>query len=119
MDKNDRAVPGSPLDVANGLRYVLGMTKKIAISLPDSTLEKARAAIRAGRAPNVSSYMARLIEDASATETFDEMIAAWVRDSGASHEEIDAAYEESRRAFERAGLVGRGYPREKAARKAG
>jgi Arc/MetJ-type ribon-helix-helix transcriptional regulator len=107
------------LDFANDPRYVLGMTRKIAISLPDSTLEKARAAIRAGRAPNVSSYMARLIEDASATETFDEMIAAWVRESGATEEEIDAAQEESRRAFERAGLVGKRPRREKAARKAG
>jgi Arc/MetJ-type ribon-helix-helix transcriptional regulator len=95
------------------------MTKKIAISLPDSTLRKVKAAIRAGRAPNVSSYMARLIEDASATETFDEMIAGWLRESGASQEEIAAAHDESRRAFECAGLVDRRRPREKAARKTG
>ena len=94
------------------------MTRKIAISLPDSTLDKARTAIRAGRAPNVSNYVARLIEEASATETFDEMIAAWVRESGASQQEINAAHEESRRAFERAGLARRGQQREKAARKA-
>jgi hypothetical protein len=43
------------------------MTNRIAISLPDSTLRKAKAAIRAGRAPKVSSYMARLIEDARAS----------------------------------------------------
>jgi Arc/MetJ-type ribon-helix-helix transcriptional regulator len=95
------------------------MTKRIAISLPDATLRKARAAIRAGRAPNVSSYLAGLIEDASAAETFDEMIASWLRESGASREEIAAAHDESRRAFERAGLVGRRRPREKAARQAG
>jgi Arc/MetJ-type ribon-helix-helix transcriptional regulator len=94
------------------------MTRKIAISLPDSTLEKARAAIRAGRAPNVSRYIARLIDDASATETFDEMIATWVRESGASRAEIDAAREESLRAFERAGLAVKGQRREKGARKA-
>ena len=103
----------------HGFRYVPGMTRKIAISLPDSTLRKAKAAIRAGRAPNFSSYMARLIEAASAAETFDEMIAEWVRESGASQAEIAAAHDESRRAFERAGLVGGRRPREKAARKAG
>ena len=54
--------------------------------------------IRAGRAPNVSSYMARLIEDASATETFEEMMAAWIHDSGASRDEIAAAHVESHRA---------------------
>jgi hypothetical protein len=95
------------------------MTKKIAISVPCSTLDKAKAAIRAGRAPTLSNYIARLIEDASATETFDEMIAAWVRESGASKDEIAAAHEESRRAFARAGLAGRGHQRERAARKAG
>jgi hypothetical protein len=100
------------------MRYVFGMTKKIAISLSCSTLDKARAAVRAGRAPTLSNYIARLIEDATATETFDEMIAAWVRESDASQAEIDAAEEESSKAFERAGLVGRRHSREKAAREA-
>ena len=95
------------------------MTKKLAISLPDATLDKLMAAVRAGRAPNVSNYIAQLIEDASAAETFDEMIAAWVRDSGATREQIEAAHEESRIAFERAGLSPREQQREKKARKAG
>jgi Arc/MetJ-type ribon-helix-helix transcriptional regulator len=90
------------------------MTKKIAISLPDATLKKARAAVRAGRAANVSNYIGRLIEDASAGETFEQMIAAWIRESGASAEELAAAREESRRAFARAGIM-----REKASRKTG
>ena len=81
------------------------MTRKIAISLPDATLNKAKAAVRSGKAPNVSNYVARLIEHASARETFEEMIAEWMRESGASEAEIRAAEEESRRAFERAGLV--------------
>jgi hypothetical protein len=58
------------------------MTKKIAISLPDSTLNKASAAIRAGKAANVSNYVARLIEEANANETLDEMIVFWMRESG-------------------------------------
>jgi Arc/MetJ-type ribon-helix-helix transcriptional regulator len=99
--------------------YALGMTKKIAISLPDATLRKARAAVRDRGVPSVSNYIARLIEDASATETFDEMIADWVRESGATEPEIRAAQTESREAFERAGLVRKENRREKAARKAG
>jgi Arc/MetJ-type ribon-helix-helix transcriptional regulator len=95
------------------------MTKKIAISLPDATLSKAQAAVRNRRAPNVSNYIARLIEDASAAETFDEMIADWVRQSGATEEQIRAADDESRQAFERAGLVRHGGRHGKAARKAG
>ena len=95
------------------------MTKKIAISLPDQSLRKARAAVRAGKAPNVSNYIAHLIEDAGAEESFGDMIAAWVRDSGATEEELLAAEEESRVAFERAGLDHRRDHRAKARRKTG
>jgi Arc/MetJ-type ribon-helix-helix transcriptional regulator len=94
------------------------MTKKIAISLPDRSLRKARAAVKAGKAPNVSNYISHLIEDANAQETFSEMIAAWIRESGATEEELRAAEEESRMAFERAGLEHRRGHREKARRKA-
>jgi Arc/MetJ-type ribon-helix-helix transcriptional regulator len=94
------------------------MTKKIAISLPDEILKKARMAIRQGKAPNVSNYIARLIEEASANETFEEMIAAWIRESGASEAEIRAAEDESQRAFARAGLVRKGARREARSRKA-
>lgn len=84
------------------------MTKKIAISVPDSSLRKVKAAVKAGKAPSVSNYIVQLIERASANETFDEMVAAWVGESGASEEEIRAARDESRAAFDRAGLSGRG-----------
>lgn len=100
-------------------RYALSMTRKIAISLPDATLKKARAAVKARNVPSVSNYIARLIEDASAGETFDEMIAGWMRESGATQAELRAAQRESREAFERAGLVPKENRREKAARKAG
>jgi hypothetical protein len=95
------------------------MTRKIAISLPDATLRKARAAVKRQHVPSLSNYIARLVDTASATETFDEMIADWVRESGATDQEIRAAQEESRAAFERAGLVRKGSRREKATRKAG
>lgn len=98
--------------------YALGMTKKIAISLSDATLGKARAAVKERRAATLSGYIGRLIEDASATETFAEMIADWVRESGATELEFRAAQNESREAFERAGLIRKGNRREKASRRA-
>jgi hypothetical protein len=94
------------------------MTKKIAISLPDVTLDKARAAVRRRRAASLSGYIGGLIEDASASETFDQMLAEWVRESGASAAEIRAAEKESRQAFARAGLTRRKRSHEKATRKA-
>jgi hypothetical protein len=86
------------------------MTRKIAISLPDATLRKARAAVKERKVPSVSNYIARLIEDASATETFDQMIADWLRESGATEVQLRAAEEESREAFRRAGLLRKGHP---------
>jgi Arc/MetJ-type ribon-helix-helix transcriptional regulator len=95
------------------------MTRKIAISLPDATLGKARAAVKDREAASLSGYIGRLIEDACAAETFEEMLAAWVQESGATSAEIRAAQKESLEAFERAGLIRTGNRREKARRKAG
>ena len=95
------------------------MTKKIAVSLPDESLEKARLAVRRGKAPNVSNYIARLIDEAGANEPFEQMIAELIRESGASEAQIRAAELESERAFERAGLVRRAGRRAAKSRKAG
>jgi hypothetical protein len=95
------------------------MTKKIAISLPDESLERARSAVRRGKAPNVSNYIAHLIDEAGANEPFEAMIADLIRESGASEAQIRAADQESQRAFERAGLVRRRARREARSRKAG
>jgi hypothetical protein len=99
--------------------YALGMTKKIAISLPDASLRKAKTAVRAGKAPTVSNYVAQLIDAASTEEAFSEMIARWIAESGATSADLRAAEEESRMAFARAGLEPKKEPREKARRKAG
>ena len=95
------------------------MTKKIAISLPDESIERARVAIRRGRAPNMSNYIAQLIDEASANEPFEELIAELIRESGASEAQIRAADKESLKAFERAGLVRKGTRRDARTRKAG
>lgn len=95
------------------------MTKKIAVSLPDGTLERARAAVRRGKAPNLSNYIAALIDHEAATESFEEMIADWLRKSGATEAEIRAAEGRTVADFEAAGLVPKGKGRGAAARKAG
>jgi len=95
------------------------MTKKTAISLPDETLESANAAVRSGKAPNVSNYIALLIEQESAAESFEEMISDWLRESGATEKQIRAAGRGALADFARAGLVAKGKSREAASRKTG
>ena len=99
--------------------YVHGMTKKIAVSLPDRTLERAKIAVRRGKAPNVSNYIALLIDQESTSESFEEMIADFVQKSGASDKQIQAASQKARKAFEKAGLTTPAKYREETSRKAG
>lgn len=82
------------------------MTKKIAISLPDETLAAAKRAVRFGKAPNVSNYVSSLINEHAATESFEAMIADWIRESNASPSEVRVAEASALRDFKRAGLVG-------------
>ena len=96
------------------------MTKKIAVSLPDKTLERAKHAVKRGKAPNVSNYIALLIDQESATESFEEMIADFIRESGATEKEIRAAERQALEDFKGAGLLPKGRHRAaEAARKAG
>jgi len=99
--------------------YVHGMTKKIAVSLPDRTLERAKIAVKRGKAPNVSNYIALLIDQESTSESFEEMIADFVKKSSASDKEIQAAERQARKDFQKAGLPTQGRHREEASRKAG
>ncbi|MBI5532720.1 MAG: hypothetical protein HY898_08405 [Deltaproteobacteria bacterium] len=94
-----------PFDLSPVAWYVVGMTRKLAISLPDQTLDRAKAAVRRGKARNVSNYIALLIDQESASESFEEMIADWLRESGASDQEIRAAERKALSDFERAGLA--------------
>jgi len=67
------------------------MTRNITISLPDQTLRRAQSAVSLGKARNVSNYIALLIEQECAAESFDEMIADWLRESKATAGEIRAS----------------------------
>ena len=95
------------------------MTKKIAVSLPDRTLERAKIAVKRGKAPNVSNYIASLIDQECTSESFEQMIADLVKKSGATDREIQAAERRARKDFEKAGLPTKGRHREAASRKAG
>jgi Arc/MetJ-type ribon-helix-helix transcriptional regulator len=54
---------------------ITGMTKKIAISLPDEQVERARRAVAAGRAPSVSAYIAQALARRAADDDLVEMLA--------------------------------------------
>ncbi len=81
------------------------MTKKIAVSLPDRTLARAKAVVKSGRAPSVSGYIARLIDREAEDESFEEMIARWNREDGRTPEEVRRGEAAALADFERAGLV--------------
>lgn len=54
---------------------MLGMTKKIAVSLPDEQVDNARRAVAEGRAPSVSAYVSQALARRSADEELVEMLA--------------------------------------------
>lgn len=54
---------------------ILGMTTKIAVSLPDEQVEKARKAVAEGRAPSVSAYVSEALARKTADEEMLEMLA--------------------------------------------
>lgn len=93
------------------------MTKKIAVSLPDQTLARAKAVVSSGRAPSVSGYIARLIDREAESESFEEMIARWNREDGRTREEVRRGEAAAMADFERAGLVPKRGRREPAKRR--
>jgi len=94
------------------------MTKKIAVSLPDRTLARAKSVVSSGRAESVSGYIASLIDRAAEEESIQEMTARWNREDGRTAEEIRQGEASVRAAFVRAGLVEAGAKRAKTSRKA-
>jgi antitoxin ParD1/3/4 len=54
---------------------ISGMTKKIAVSLPDEQVEKARRAVAEGRAASVSAYVAEALARRSADDELVELLA--------------------------------------------
>ena len=54
-----------------------GMTprSKIAVSLPTALVDAARAAVAEGRAPNVSAYVARALEEQAKLDDLDSLLS--------------------------------------------
>jgi len=59
-----------------------GMTKKIAISLPDALLDHARGAVAAGRAESVSAYVAGAIAERAKQEDLAALLAEMLSETG-------------------------------------
>jgi Arc/MetJ-type ribon-helix-helix transcriptional regulator len=55
-------------------QYDLGMTTKIAVSLPDDLVAEAKAAVAAGRSASVSAYIAEAMRGVSRRETLREVL---------------------------------------------
>jgi Arc/MetJ-type ribon-helix-helix transcriptional regulator len=76
--------------------YSPGMTTKIAVSLPDELAERAREAVRDGRASSVSAYVAAAIAQAERTRGITELVADMRAEDGPPDE---ADYAWARRAL--------------------
>lgn len=50
------------MSIAQATKYDPGMTTKITVSLPDEAVAAARQAVKEGRAPSVSAYVAEALD---------------------------------------------------------
>jgi Arc/MetJ-type ribon-helix-helix transcriptional regulator len=95
------------------------MTKKIAVSLPNDTLARAKRVVKSGRAKSVSGYIASLIDREADEESFQAMISRWNREDGRTRNEIEAGEAAALADFERAGLIAKDTRRDKTRRARG
>jgi Arc/MetJ-type ribon-helix-helix transcriptional regulator len=77
MNLREAALDAAERYPDGGDRYDPGMTRKIAVSLPDDLVAAARRAVADGRAPSVSAYvataLARQVRDDDLTALLAEM----------------------------------------------
>jgi Arc/MetJ-type ribon-helix-helix transcriptional regulator len=68
-------------------------TQKIAVSLPPELVDQARKAVRKGRAPSVSAYVAAALAEKSKLDELDELLEEMLNESGGplSSKEREAA----------------------------
>lgn len=55
---------------------------KIAVSLPEPVVERARRAVRAGRAPSVSAYVARAIQETAKLDDLAALLDEMLEETG-------------------------------------
>jgi Arc/MetJ-type ribon-helix-helix transcriptional regulator len=63
------------------------MTTKLAVSLPDELAEQARRAVREGRAPSVSAYIADAMAQSARTRSISRLVADMRAEDGKPSEE--------------------------------
>ena len=62
---------------------MLGMTRtKIAVSLPSELVEQAQRAVAEGRAPSVSAYVAKALEEQSKLDDLGSLLEEMLAESG-------------------------------------
>lgn len=60
-----------------------GMTvAKIAVSLPQEVLDRARLAVKRGRAPNLSAYVGAALEQKAKLDELEELLDEMLRETG-------------------------------------
>jgi Arc/MetJ-type ribon-helix-helix transcriptional regulator len=69
------------------VKYDSGMTKKIAVSLPDDLVAEAHAAVAAGRASSVSAYVAQAMRQVSGQDSLAALLQDLIEESGPPSEE--------------------------------
>ena len=62
---------------------IAGMTTaKIAVSLPEEVLRRAQRAVRRGRAPSMSAYVAEALEQKSKGDDLEELLDEMLEETG-------------------------------------
>jgi hypothetical protein len=63
---------------------MVGMTPKakIAVTLPSDLVEAARTAVRSGRAPSISAYVAGALEERAKLDDLDALLAKMLAETG-------------------------------------
>lgn len=66
------------------MSHTAGMnsTEKIAVSLPKGVAERTRRAVRQGRAPSVSAYVAAALEEKAKLDELSELLDEMLAESG-------------------------------------
>lgn len=68
---------------------IVGMTSKIAVSLPDELVAQARAAVAVGRAPSVSAYVAAAMREKAKLDDLQSLLDELLSETGGSLTETE------------------------------
>ena len=92
MESKGKAVPGlevhrqlqgRPLGIVFSGRYDFGMTRKIAVSLPDEQVEMIQRAVQQGRAASVSGFISQAVARADREDSLRLLLEELDRELGA------------------------------------